>query len=134
MRQGAEGLLVDPGDLIDAIREKSHATVVDTDSALHVDVKIALTPEEREEVADGQEVAFGGARLRIVGPEDTIAYKLLFGSPQDLADARSILVRQGHRIDRARLEAPCARLDVTGRLGALDRAIEGPADRGAAKG
>lgn len=119
-----EGLRVDPQDLVDAISEKSHATVFDTDSALHVDVKIASTPEEREEVANAHEVAFGDARLRIVAPEDTIAFKLKFGTPKDLADARSILVRRGDRLDRRRLQTLCARLKVTDRLASADGAID----------
>lgn len=107
---------VDPQDLRDALRENGHASAFDRHSAFHVDIAFARRPEEVEEVARGTDLQLPGGRVRVVGPEDTVAFKLRFGSEQDLKDARSILVRQDGRLDEERLQAVAQRLGVSGAL------------------
>ena len=107
-----QGLKASAHDFEDAFRDRSHVTVFDDRTGFHVDVKLAFTQDERAQVLDARRVPFGGGGLTIARPEDTIAYKLKFGSPQDLADARSILVRQEGRLDLARLESFASRLGV----------------------
>jgi hypothetical protein len=46
-------------------------------------------------------------------------FKLKFGSPQDIQDARSILVRQAGRLDMARLRALAETIGVRTALDAL---------------
>ena len=107
----SEGLVVDERDFEDAFRDDSHVTIFDDKSPFHVDCKIARG-EESAEVDRAVEVAYEGERLRLVAPEETIAFKLKFGSPQDVQDARSILVRQEGRLDLARLRDLARRLGV----------------------
>ena len=103
-------------DFTDALRDRSHVTAFDSKSPIHVDIKIAATPEELAEISGARDIDFAPGRLRVVRPEDTIAFKLLFGSLQDLADARSILVRQKERLDLAALRVLCKRLKVLAAL------------------
>ncbi|HLE96527.1 MAG TPA: nucleotidyl transferase AbiEii/AbiGii toxin family protein [Candidatus Thermoplasmatota archaeon] len=116
-----EGLRGSEADFRDAFADRSHVSVFDERSAFHVDVKIAFREDERRQVADAVDVPFRGAALRVARPEDTVAFKLLYGTPQDLADARSILVRQVKRLDEARLRGLARRLGVEE---ALERALD----------
>ncbi len=106
------GFKFDPRDFRDAFDDHSHVTVHDPDSGFHLDIKLAQDTDEQREVANARVVPFRGGHLRIATPEDTIAWKLRFGSPQDLQDARSILVRQEGRLDEAKLHALVRRLGV----------------------
>lgn len=114
-----EGLTVDPRDLAEALSDGGHVTVFDEASVFHVDCKMATTPAERAELASAREIPYEGATLRVVAPEETLAFKLLFGSAQDLQDARSILIRQEGRLDLARLRGLARELRVENALDAL---------------
>jgi len=91
-------------------------TVHAEDSAFHVDVKLSDSEETERELERAREESFEGGRLRIASPEDTIAWKLRFGSPQDVADARSIWIRQQGRLDLQALKGTARRLGVADAL------------------
>lgn len=114
-----EGLELDPRDLRDARDDRSHVTIHHPPSTFHVDLKLATTPEERDEIAGGVVVELGRGRVVIPSPEQVIAYKLLYGTPQDVADARSILVRQEGRLDLPGLRDLASRLGVAEALAQL---------------
>lgn len=116
---GAHGLDIDADALEDARNDRSHISVFDRASTFHVDIKLARTAEERAQIDAAHSVSLGDGRLRIATAEDTVAFKLLYGSPQDLQDARSIVWRQGDALDHDRLRRLAARLDVEDRLDAL---------------
>lgn len=107
-----EGLSVAARDLHDALREGGHVTVFDEQSHFHVDVALARTPAEREEVERAVDLNFLSGNVRVVRAEDIIAFKVLYGTPRDLQDARSILTRQAGRLDHAHLLALARRLRV----------------------
>lgn len=114
-----QGLRVDARDFHDAFRDRSHVTVFDDRTGFHVDVKLAFTQDEREQVQTAARVAYHDGGLSVARAEDTVAYKLSFGSPQDVADARGILARQEGRLDLARLRRVAGRLGVLSRLDQL---------------
>lgn len=109
---GAEGLEASVEDFSDSLQDGSHVTVFDARGRFHVDVKLARKETEREQVAAATDVVLDRGTLRVASPEHTVAYKLVFGSEQDVKDARSIVVRQEGRLDLARLRALARRLDV----------------------
>lgn len=117
----AEGFLVDHRDLVDALGGGGHATISDRESPYHVDLKPARTPDELRQVKSAREVSYPDGRLRVARPEDTIAYKLLFGSPHDYADARGIAVRQREILDWRLLRDLCRRLRVEAKMRGLMR-------------
>lgn len=123
-----ESFQVDRYAVEKAFEDRSHVTVFDRESAYHVDVKLALSPEERAEVEAAVVVPFEGGDLRIAPPEEVVAWKLKFGSPQDLLDARSILVRQGDDLDVDRLVLLAGRLGVEKALERLMAEVRGPRD------
>lgn len=114
-----EALNVDARDLRDAMRDRSHVTVFHAESPFYVDVKLARTPRELAQVREGARVPIRGQELSVVRPEETIAFKLAFGSPKDIQDALSIVHRQGPRLDRARLASLASELRVVRQLDAL---------------
>lgn len=121
----AEGLTVNRLDLRSAFRDRTHVTVVDAAAGLHLDLKLALLPLEREQVDAAIVIEFEGGVVRVARPEDTVAFKLKFGSPQDWADARSILARQGKRLDEARLRRFASLLAVERDLARLREEVQG---------
>lgn len=114
-----EGLRVDPRDMHDALRDGGHVSVFDEQSLFHVDVSLARTGEERDEVARAIDLPFSTGRIRVVRPEDVVAFKVLFGTPKDVQDARSVLARQGSALDDALLRATARRLKVLEQVEAL---------------
>lgn len=91
----AEGLAASAEDSAAARDDRSHVTVFDDAGSIQLDLKICRGILEDEQVLAAVEIVLGGGRLCVARPEDTVAFKLKFGTPQDLADARGILARQG---------------------------------------
>jgi hypothetical protein len=118
-----EGLNVTEDDFRDVLREGGHVTIFDPGSSFHVDAKLCKTPGERDQVSQAAEVPFHGAKLRFARPEDTVAYKLLYGTPQDVADAATIIVRQAGKLDEARMMALAIKLGVAPALRELDAKV-----------
>jgi len=113
-----EGFEFDVRDLQDAFHDRSHVTLHHPASAFHIDLKLAITDEEREEIRSARIVALGGHRVVVPRPEEVVAFKILYGTPQDLQDARSILIRQAGLIDVERMRG------IAKRLGVLDALVE----------
>lgn len=126
----SRGLVIDPRDLIDAFVDESHVTIVAENSIFYVDAKLARTALEKRQVAEAGEIPFREGRLRVVRPEETIAFKLSFGSPKDVQDAKSILIRAKDKLDRSRLLAFAIELGVADRLKEVQTEIDfaGPED------
>lgn len=120
----AEGLSVSAADFLDALRDGGHASVFREDSVFWIDVKPARSPTEKRQVTEAAEVEARGRRLRVVRPEETIAFKLAFGTPKDEQDAMSILVRQRGRLDEARLASFAAGLGVAAKIAALRKILD----------
>lgn len=117
----AAGFEVAERDLLDACHDGSHVTAFDPASRFHVDLRRTRDETERRQVEEAMTVAFEGALLRVSRPEETVAFKLKYGSAQDLADARSIVLRQGARLDLVRLRRLAKTLGVTSGLESLLR-------------
>lgn len=108
-----QGLETSVADFQDALEEPNHVSVFDPGSIFYVDVKLALTPEEREQVVHAVETEpRPGRRMHVAAAEDTVAFKIAYGSPQDLEDARAILERSGGSMDLTRARAVAERLGV----------------------
>lgn len=95
-----------------ARKDLSHVTVHDDLGNFRVDCKLALTALEKEQVREAVEVPISTGVLRVVRPEETVAFKVKFGSPRDLQDALSIVRAQRGKIDEERLLAFALRLGV----------------------
>jgi len=107
------GLLTTPADLRDAYEERSHVTFVDQRGPFHVDGKFARSPAELSEVESAKRIELPEGTFYVTAVEETIAFKLSYGSAQDLEDVRGILAISGDQIDPARLGPILADLGVT---------------------
>lgn len=123
-----EGLDASPQDFLDSLGDGSHVTVFDREGGFHVDVKLARNSDEEAEIDRAILVSMTGGHVRVARPEDVVAFKLSFGSPQDLQDARSILVRQKPHLDIDMLKQMASRLGTTSLLEALLEELEYPSN------
>lgn len=120
----SEDLKASLADFAAARSDRSHATIFGARSTFHVECRLAWSDDERAQVSGAQEVGVPQGSLRVARAGDTVAYKVLFGSPQDLRDVRGILVRQRGRLDLVRLRALARRLGVLTRVEAMIREAE----------
>ena len=105
------GFVVSLEDLLDARRDHSHVTIRDPRTLDHwIDAKFVATDDERAQIRAAEKV--GPDHLPVSAPEETVAYKLLFGSPRDLEDALGILEVSGDKMDEERLGLWVRRLGV----------------------
>lgn len=83
--------------------------------------KLAITPLEKAQFREARAITISSGTLRIARPEDTIAFKVKFGSPRDLQDAVSILHPQRGQLDEQRLLAFALQPGVADQLHELMR-------------
>jgi len=95
-----KGFSVSDGDVLGALREKSHFTVFDRESLFRLDVKGVYTKFDESSLSRRKRVKALGVQMWLCSPEDCILSKLEYGSPKDLSDAQSIIQRQGARLDK----------------------------------
>lgn len=118
------GLRIAPADLEDAVRERSHATIFDSETIYHVDIMPAHSPGHRATLQGRRGLDVAGVRCFFASPEDTIANKLRFGSEQDLRDAAGIYARQREKLDMKLVEERCLSLEVWNDFLALKERVD----------
>ncbi len=99
------GFRVSEEDILDALRGRTHFSILDTRSRFHIDCKGAYGEAERRSL-DGRRRRRVGRRYGYLdAPENLIVMKLVFGSEQDIADAEAVYVRQRRRLNLRRVDA-----------------------------
>jgi len=96
-------------------------------SGAGIDVSLAALPYEELAISRAPLVeVMPGRQLRLCSPEDLIVMKLFAGRETDIRDARSVVVRQGERLDWGYVETQLAEFaelagdpDLMVRLGRL---------------
>ena len=113
-------------DLASFARETFVCPLRDRATGIRVDLIFSNTPYERAAIARAVEVEMGGESVPFASAEDLILLKLFAGRARDLEDARSVVDRQGIRLDWPYLEHWAAafaaipgREDLPARLQAL---------------
>lgn len=113
-------------DLASFARETFVCPLRDRATAIRVDLILSNTAYERTAIARAVEVDIGGEPAPFASAEDLILLKLFAGRARDLEDARSVVARQGARLDWRYLEYWAAafaaipgREDLPARLQAL---------------
>jgi hypothetical protein len=77
-----------------------------------VDVRPPVRPIDRMTLERATIVEIGGEKVPVATPEDTLLGKLIAGGPQDLLDAKSILLRRADTLDIPYLENRVRELDL----------------------
>lgn len=113
-------------DLASFARETFVCPLRDRATDIRVDLIFSTTAYEHAAIARAVEVDVGGERVPFASAEDLILLKLFAGRARDLEDARSVVDRQGPRLDWRYLERWAAefatvpgREELPGRLQAL---------------
>lgn len=127
----ARSLQVDSDDLRDSLEDGSHATVFAGATGYRVDVIPSTRPDRQRQIEEARPVELLGRKVPVSSAEATIAYKLRFGSAQDVRDAEAIYARRREQLDVPHLGRLCATLDVTVRLESLIRRVDAALDRDA---
>ncbi len=120
----AHDLTVDEQDLCDALDDGSHVTVFAGSTGYRVDVIPAVRPERVAQLDSAVRVDLLGREVPVASVEATIAYKLRFGSPQDIRDAEGVYARQRRRLDSDVLGRLCTNLGVEDHLASLTRRVD----------
>ena len=85
-------------------RETFVCPLRDRATGIRVDLIFSNTPYEHAAIARAVEVDIGGESVPFASAEDLILLKLFAGRARDLEDARSVVDRQGPRLDWRYLE------------------------------
>lgn len=99
-------------DATAALREHLHFTIEHKGTLFRLDLKGVYNEMDRRTIDRRRKVVFRGTSLYLESPEDLIANKLVFGSPQDLRDAESVYLRQRGLLDLEYLEFACTQNGV----------------------
>ena len=91
-------------DLASFARETFVCPLRDRATGIRVDLIFSTTPYEHAAIARAVEVDIGGESVPFASAEDLILLKLFAGRARDLEDARSVVDRQGVRLDWHYLE------------------------------
>ena len=111
-------------DIRAALKEKTHFTVFDEKSLYTLDVKGLYTEFDRNTFKRKKKVKLYGRYIWVCSPEDLILSKLMFGSEQDLNDAKSVMVRQAGRLDKVYLEKKVKEMGLKNVYSKIVREIE----------
>jgi hypothetical protein len=117
------GFDVLPQEMQDAAKEKTHVSVFDRKSPYRLDLKWSATLLDETSLTRKKCVKIYGEKAWIESPEDLIAGKLLFGSPQDLEDVQAVLLRQTE-LDLKYLKEICRKIGVEKRLTEVRRKLK----------
>ena len=117
-------LMADLDDLEIALNEKSHFSAVDRKTLFRLDIKGIYTEMDKRTLEKRRSVDYNGTMIYFASPEDTIANKLFFGSPQDILDAEGIYLRQYPSLDMNRLEQTCDFLKVRRKFELMRQRLE----------
>ena len=118
------GFSIGERDITSAFREKSHATAIEKESLLRLDIKGVYDEMARDTLRTRRPVELKGVKVYVAAPESIIAAKLLYGSEQDLDDAAAVYICQKGELDERYLEKACGRAGVAKELAKLRRRLK----------
>jgi hypothetical protein len=110
-------------DIVRALREKTHFTIFDDRSVLHIDAKGSYGARELQTLRTRRKVLIDETECYLASPEDMIANKLFSGSGQDIRDAEGIYARQYEHLDMNSLRSEAERLGVAEELTKMEKRV-----------
>ena len=112
-------LAADEEEIKGAFRAKSHVTIFDDESSYRLDIKGVYDELDKLTFSRRKKVNFRDLVLFVNTPEDSILAKLVYGSQQDLNDAKTMLLRQKGKLDMGYLKKEAKHFHVSGALSVL---------------
>ena len=86
-------------EIVDALIEGSHFSVFDKLSPFRIDAKGINTKLDQIAIKNRRKITLFGLKTWIEAPEDLIVAKLIYGSPQDIEDALSVIINMKDELD-----------------------------------
>lgn len=86
------GLEVFEHEIISSLKDKRRFSVFDTKSPFRVDVKGVYTSLESKALENRRKAKLLDLDVWVASPEDTVITKLVYGAPQDIEDAISVII------------------------------------------
>jgi len=123
-------MMADLEDLEVALNEKSHFSAVDKETIFRLDIKGIYTEMDKRTLKNRRAIDFHGTTIFFASPEDTIANKLFFGSPQDIHDAEGIYLRQHAFLDLDQLQKTCGLLKVRRKFELMSKRLAPELEKG----
>ena len=77
-----------------SLKEKTHITIFLKNSPYRIDLKGIYTSLDQASIRRRRKIKLFGRNVWIESPEDIVIAKLVYGSQQDLEDAKAILIKQ----------------------------------------
>jgi hypothetical protein len=120
---GKHGFKIRENDIVQAFREKSHFNAYLGTAPFRVDFSWRKGSLAEHGFERAKTSSLLGVRVTIEAPEDIIIAKLVYGSPQDLEDAKAILLLQ-KKLDSKYLAVRAQEEGVKTKLDRLYKAIK----------
>jgi len=117
------GFQIREHDLIEGFREKSHFNAYLGDSPFRADFSWRKGSLAEHGFKRAKDTKLFGILVRMEAPEDVVIAKLVYGSPQDLEDAKAILHAQ-KKLDKEYLMKRAAEEKVKDKLAGIYRSLE----------
>jgi site-specific DNA-adenine methylase len=105
-------------DVIEGFKDKSHFNAYYKDSPYRADFSWKNTSLDEHGFERAKKVKLFGTLVKMEAPEDIIIAKLVYGSPQDLEDAKAIFLAQKN-MDKGYIEKRAQEEGVNEKLQAL---------------
>lgn len=119
----SNGFSIDAEDLRSSFAKQAHATILDKQSSIRIDLKGAYSAREQESLAHRRKQQVYDHFIFIDSAENLIAHKLLFGSEQDFQDALAVFARTEDILDKERLNKLISSLGVEKEFSLLEKTI-----------
>ena len=117
------GFELNPDEIAEAFREKSHVSIFLKNSPFRVDVKGVYSRLDENSLRNKRKIELFGESCWIESPEDIIIAKLVYGTQQDLDDARAILIKQ-EKLDTQYLNEKATQENVIETLNKLIKSVK----------
>jgi len=82
-----------PRDVEDFVKKTMVLPLIDENTGIRVDFIFSFTPYESQAIKRARDVIMAGQSVRFASCEDVIIHKLFASRPQDIDDARNIILK-----------------------------------------
>jgi hypothetical protein len=120
-RAARSGFVFDENEIRTVVRV-GNRFVMELDD-FRIDCWIPRTPAEKDALARRRGKRLFGRSLSLISAEDLIIAKLLVGRARDLEDVKTVLVRQGRKLNKSYLDRRAAAVSVLPALNKLRKSV-----------
>ena len=109
-RLGPHGIHPRIDDAVDFARKSQVLLLEHTPTGVELDLSLAWLSFEHEALGASVRIRFAGVEAPAARPEDLVIYKVFAGRPEDLSDAKALLLMHKRNIDMKRVRRVLSQL------------------------